>query len=215
MSDHLLQVLPQFLLACLVLAVLPGPASLLCLHRTLRDGRTAGLAAVAGNEIGVFGWALAGGAGLSVLLAANRVLSDALHVVGGLTLVALGLQAWRGARCAGADEFGVALRGRMPPSRTPSAAFRASLVSIAANPKAAVFAISFLPQFLPRSGPIVPTLVALATIQVLIDSAWSAGLVLLAGHVGTVWRRVAVRERLERALGTILIALGLELAVDR
>jgi threonine/homoserine/homoserine lactone efflux protein len=215
MSDHLLQVLPQFLLACLVLAVLPGPASLLCLHRTLRDGRTAGLAAVAGNEIGVFGWALAGGAGLSVLLAANRVLSDALHVVGGLTLVALGLQAWRGARRAGADEFGVALRGRMPPSRTPSAAFRASLVSIAANPKAAVFAISFLPQFLPRSGPIVPTLVALATIQVLIDSAWSAGLVLLAGHVGTVWRRVAVRERLERALGTILIALGLELAVDR
>jgi threonine/homoserine/homoserine lactone efflux protein len=55
MFEHLLQVLPQFLLACLVLAVLPGPASLLCLHRTLRDGRTAGLAAVAGNEIGVFG----------------------------------------------------------------------------------------------------------------------------------------------------------------
>ena len=55
MSDHLLRVLPQFLLACLVLAALPGPASVLCLHRTLRDGRTAGLAAVAGNEIGVFG----------------------------------------------------------------------------------------------------------------------------------------------------------------
>ena len=215
MSDHLLQVLPQFLLACLVLAALPGPASLLCLHRTLRDGRTAGLAAVAGNEIGVFGWALAGGAGLSVLLAANRVLSDALHVVGGLTLVALGLQAWRGARRAGADEFGVAVRGRMPPGRTPSAAFRASLVSIAANPKAAVFAISFLPQFLPRSGPIVPTLVALATIQVLIDSVWSAGLVLLAGRAGAVWHSISVRERLERTLGAILIALGLELAVDR
>src|SRR2546430_1542001 len=52
MFDHLLQVLPQFLLACLVLAALPGPASVLCLHRTLRDGRAAGLAAVAGNETG-------------------------------------------------------------------------------------------------------------------------------------------------------------------
>jgi hypothetical protein len=30
----------------------------------------------------VFGWALAGDAGLSVPLAANRVLFDALHVVG-------------------------------------------------------------------------------------------------------------------------------------
>src|ERR687888_427897 len=141
MSDHLLRVLPRFLLACLVLAALPGPASVLCLHRTLRDGRTAGLAAVAGNEIGVFGWAIAGGAGLSVLLAANRVLSDALHVVGGLALVVLGLQAWRGARRAGADEFGVALTGRLPRGRTPGAAFRASLVSIAANPKAAAFAL--------------------------------------------------------------------------
>lgn len=215
MFDHLVRVLPQFLLACLVLAALPGPASLLCLHRTLRDGRTAGLAAVAGNEIGIFGWALAGGAGLSVLLAANRVLSDALHVVGGLALVVLGLQAWRGAHRAGTDEFGVALTGRLPRGRTPAAAFRASLVSIAANPKAAVFAISFFPQFLPPSGPLVPTLVALASIQVLVDSAWTAGLVLLAGRAGAVWRRAAIRERLERALGAVLIALGLELAVDQ
>jgi threonine/homoserine/homoserine lactone efflux protein len=214
MFNHLLQVLPQFLLASLVLAALPGPASVLCLHRTLRDGRTAGLAAVAGNEIGIFGWALAGGAGLSVLLAANRVLSDALHVVGGLVLVVLGLQAWRGARRARADEVGVALVGRLPRGRTPGAAFRASLVSIAANPKAAVFAISFFPQFLPRGGPLVPTLVALASIQVVVDSAWTAGLVLLAGRVGALWRRAAVRERLQRTLGAILIALGLELAVD-
>jgi threonine/homoserine/homoserine lactone efflux protein len=210
MFEHLLQVLPQFLLACLVLAVLPGPASLLCLHRTLRDGRTAGLAAVAGNELGLFGWAFAGGAGLTALLAANRLLADVLHLAGGLVLVGLGLQAWRGARRAATDELVVALRGR-----TPGAAFRASLVSIAANPKAAVFAISLFPQFLPRSGPLVPTLVALATIQVLIDSAWSAGLVLLAGRAGAVWRSIAVRQRLERALGAILIALGLELALDR
>src|SRR5262249_956214 len=90
---HVVHVLPQFLLSCLVLAALPGPATALFLHRTLRDGRTAGLAAVAGNEIGVFAWALAGGAGLSVLLAANRVLFDGLHVVGGVVLVALGVQA--------------------------------------------------------------------------------------------------------------------------
>jgi threonine/homoserine/homoserine lactone efflux protein len=214
MFDHLLAVLPQFLLACVVLAALPGPASVLCLQRTLRDGRTAGLAAVAGNELGVFGWALAGGMGLPVLLAANRLLSDALHVVGGLVLVALGLQAWRGARHAGTGEFGVALTALLPRGRTPGAAFRASLVSIAANPKAAVFAVSFLPQFLPSSGPLAPTLVALASIQVLVDSAWTTGLVLAAGRASRLWRRVAVRRRLERALGLILVALGLELAVD-
>jgi threonine/homoserine/homoserine lactone efflux protein len=215
MLNHLLRVLPPFLLACLVLAALPGPASALCLHRTLRDGRAAGLAALAGNEIGVFGWALAGGAGLSVLLAANRALSDALHVVGGLVLVTLGVQAWQGARRPGTDvDVGLPL-GRLRRGGTPSAAFRASLVSIAANPKAAMFAVSFLPQFFPRNGPLVPTLVILAGIQVLVDSAWTGGLVLLADRVRGVWRRAAVRVWLERSLGAILVALGLDLAIDR
>ncbi len=77
-----------------------------------------------------------------------------------------------------------------------------------------MFATSFFPQFLPPSGPLVPTLVALASIQVLVDSAWTAGLVLLADRAGAVWRRVAIRERLQRTLGAILIALGLELAVN-
>jgi threonine/homoserine/homoserine lactone efflux protein len=203
---HVVHVLPQFLLACLVLAALPGPATALFLHRTLRDGRRAGMAAVAGNEIGVFAWALAGGAGLSVLLAANRVLFDGLHVVGGVVLVALGVQAWRGAdKSAGAP---------LSRGRGTFSAFRASLISIAANPKAAVFAITFFPQFLPHRGPLLPTVIALATIQVVLDTAWCAGLVLLAGRARASLSRVAVRRRIERVLGTILIALGIELAAD-
>jgi threonine/homoserine/homoserine lactone efflux protein len=211
---HVVHVLPQFLLACLVLAALPGPAMALFLHRTLRDGRSAGLAAVAGNEIGVFAWALAGGAGLSVLLAANRVLFDGLHVVGGVVLVALGVQAWRASRRGDGDEFGATLAAPLSRGRTTMSAFRASLISIAANPKAAVFAITFFPQFLPHSGPLLPTVIVLATIQVILDTAWCAGLVLLAGRARSSLSRVAVRRRIERALGAVLIALGIELAAD-
>ncbi len=36
---HVLAVLPEFALACLALAVLPGPATALFLHRAVRDGR--------------------------------------------------------------------------------------------------------------------------------------------------------------------------------
>jgi threonine/homoserine/homoserine lactone efflux protein len=214
MVAHILHVLPPFLLASLVLAVLPGPATALFLQRTLRDGRTAGMAAVAGNEIGVFCWAIAGGTGLSVLLTANRVLFDALHVLGALVLVALGVQAWRSARRNAGDGFGAALTARLPRGRTPGAAFRASLISIAANPKAAVFAITFLPQFLPRSGPLLPTVIVLASIQVIIDTAWCVGLVLLAERARGWLSRGAIRQRMERALGAVLVALGLELAIE-
>lgn len=103
MLHHVLAVLPAFLLACLVLAALPGPATALFIHRTVRDGRSAGLAAVAGNEIGLFLWLLAGGVGLSALLTANRVLYDALHIVGAVVLVTLGVQAWRSAHTNEAD----------------------------------------------------------------------------------------------------------------
>jgi threonine/homoserine/homoserine lactone efflux protein len=211
---QVVHVLPAFLLACLVLAALPGPATALFLHRTIRDGRRAGLAAVAGNEIGVFCWAVAGGAGLSVLLSANRVLFDVLHVVGGLVLVVLGVQAWRDARAGHSDALDTALTTVRPRGRTPGAAFRASLVSIAANPKAAVFAISFFPQFLPRSGPVLPTVIALATIQVILDTAWCAGVVVAADRARAWLGRGVIKKRIERTLGTVLIALGLDLAIE-
>ncbi|MEV6431936.1 LysE family translocator [Nocardia sp. NPDC051463] len=209
---HWVDVLPQFLLACLILAALPGPATALFLQRAVRDGRAAGLAAVAGNEIGVLGWTLAGGAGLSVLLVANRFMNTVVHIVGGVVLIWLGVQAWRGAR--GDDEFGATMTQMLPTGRTPAAAFRASLISIAANPKAAVFGLTILPQFLPADGPVLPTVLALAMIQLVIDTAWCVGVVVAADRAGAWLRRAGIRQRIERALGALLVALGLGLAAD-
>ena len=207
--QHLIDVMPAFLLACLILAVLPGPATALFLHRSVRDGRAAGLAAVVGNEIGIFGWTLAGGAGLSVLLMANRALSMALHVIGAAILIWLGISAWRNAKRPTAAEASLPPRGR-----TPAAAFRASLVSIAANPKAAAFGIAVIPQFLPSSGPVLPTLLALAIIQLVIDTAWCAGVVLAADRAREVLSRAHIRRRIERVLGAVLMAVGVGLAAD-
>ncbi|HZR50285.1 MAG TPA: LysE family translocator [Streptosporangiaceae bacterium] len=204
--------MPAFLLACAVLAALPGPATALFLHRTIRDGRRAGLAAVVGNEIGIFGWALAAGAGLTALLRANQVLFIGMHVVGAAVLIYLGVAAWRSARRSdGSVGSAVAVKG-LPSGRTPFAAFRASLVSIAANPKAAVFAFSFFPQFLPKHGPVFGTAVLLAGIQVVFDGAYCAMIVLLAARARTWLSRATIRRRLERALGATLIGLGIDLA---
>ncbi|MFB8001279.1 LysE family translocator [Nocardia sp. NPDC056000] len=215
---HWVQVLPAFMLACLILAALPGPATALFLQRSVRDGRKAGLAAVAGNEIGVFGWTLAGGAGLSALLVANRVLSVGIHILGAAMLIWLGIQAWRSARSARSSKaeqaFGTALTSVLPGGHTPAAAFRASLVSIAANPKAAVFGLTILPQFLPSTGPVLPTVIILAAIQLVIDTLWCVGIVLAADRAGTWLRRTEIRQRVERALAAVLIGLGIGLAAD-
>ncbi|UFS98962.1 LysE family translocator [Nocardia huaxiensis] len=209
---HVVSFLPAFMLACLVLAAIPGPATALFLQRSVRDGRAAGLAAVAGNEIGVFGWTLAGGAGLSALLVANRVLSVGVHILGAAVLIWLGVQAWRGAR--GDDGFGAALTSALPSGRTPGSAFRASLVSIAANPKAAVFGLTILPQFLPSEGPVLMTVVVLAAVQLVIDTAWCVGVVLAADRAGNWLRRTGIRQRIERVLAAVLVGLGIGLAAE-
>jgi len=206
---HLIEVLPAFLLACVILAALPGPATALFLHRSIRDGRAAGLAAVVGNEIGIVGWTLAGGAGLSVLLMANRALSVALHVIGAAILFWLGVSAWRNAKLPAAVEIPLPPRGR-----TPAAAFRASLISIAANPKAAAFGIVVLPQFLPPSGPVLSTLLVLAAIQLVVDTAWCAGVVLVADRAREVLSRTHIRRRIERVMGAALMAPGVGLAAE-
>lgn len=209
MVAHLLDVLPAFLLAAVILAMLPGPAMALFLHRSIRDGRAAGLAAVVGNEIGIFGWTVAGGAGLSVLLMANRALSIALHVVGAVVLVWLGVSAWQNAKRPALLAVPAEPRGG-----TPAAAFRAALLSIAANPKAAAFGIVVVPQFLPSSGPVLPTLLVLALIQLVIDTAWCAGVVLAAARAREMLSRTHIRRRIDRAMGAILVALGLGLAAE-
>lgn len=207
--QHLIDVLPAFLIACVILAVLPGPATALFLHRSVRDGRAAGLAAVVGNEIGIFGWTIAGGAGLSMLLMANRALSLALHVVGAVILIWLGISAWRHAKMPTDVEVPLLPRGR-----TPASAFRASLLSIAANPKAAAFGIVVVPQFLPSSGPVLPTLFVLAVIQLVLDTTWCAGVVLAADRARNVLGQNHIRRRIERVFGAALIGLGVGLAAD-
>ena len=172
---HVLAVLPAFLLACVAVAALPGPSTALFLHRTVRDGRAAGLAAVAGNEFGVFCWALAAGAGLTGLLRANRWLYLGLHVVGAVVLVYLGVSAWRSARRQDDAEFGAAFARRLPSGRTPTtrATCRGGRITaswIAVALIRAVRALHFAgvdlrstlqnPQVRPDPAPATPTLAA-------------------------------------------------------
>lgn len=222
--SHLISVLPEFTLACLVLAFLPGPGMTLFLHRTIRDGRRCGLLAVAGNELGLFGWTLAAGGGLTALLRANRLLFDGLHIAGGIVLVYLGVSAWRSSRrkpepdpepAAGPESPGSGAVARLPGGRTPMGAFRASLVSIAANPKAAVFTFTFYPEFLPRHGQVFASTLALGLFQVLvIDTPVCVLIVLVAARIRPWLSRAVIRQRMERLLGTILVALGIELAAS-
>nr|BFF01471.1 hypothetical protein GCM10020241_31460 [Streptoalloteichus tenebrarius] len=138
--------LPTFLVAAFLVAITPGPATMLLIRQSAVGSWRTVLATIAGIEAGVLFWALAAVFGLSAVLVASQFAYDVLRVVGALVLVWFGAQALLAARRR--PEGDVAVEVAPVPDR-PWRAFHMALLTNATNPKAGVFAISFLPQFAP------------------------------------------------------------------
>ncbi|TQM69296.1 threonine/homoserine/homoserine lactone efflux protein [Actinomadura hallensis] len=197
--------------AAVLIAMAPGPSTVVILRESVRSGRRAGLATVLGNEAGVLAWGLAAAVGLSALLAASRLAYDVLRVAGALVLVWFGVRALWQARRSGpavveedAGRGGAGVRWWR--------CFRMGLATNAANPKAGVFAVSFLPQFVPAGWSVPVMLVVFSVLWALIDLVWYAAMVWLVGAARRVLGRAGVRRRLEQVSGVVLVGLGVRLA---
>ncbi|MDT0323143.1 LysE family translocator [Streptomyces millisiae] len=204
--------LPAFLGACLLVAASPGPSTVLIIRNSLR-GRRAGLLTVLGNESGVFLWGVFAALGLTALLEASEVAYDVMRVVGAVVLVAFGIQALRAARRA--DDASLAdAAGPADPSAGGWREYRAGLLLNLANPKAGIFAMAFLPQFVPAGAPHLTTMLALAAVWAVFETGYYATYVWGVGRLRRVLSRPGVRRRLEQVSGGVLIALGVRLAIE-
>ncbi|GGV84828.1 LysE family translocator [Streptomyces massasporeus] len=199
-----------FVGAAFLIAMAPGPSTVVILRRSVADGRRTGMAAVLGNECGVLLWGLAAAFGLSALVLASQIAYDVIRIAGAAVLVWMGARALWQARLPGGGEA-------EPAAGTADSLRRAywqGLVTNAANPKAGLFAVSFLPQFVPEGAAVLPTLLALSVVWAVVDLLWYLPVVWLAGRVGGVLRRQSVRRRMEQVSGAVLVGLGVRLAVD-
>lgn len=106
------------------------------------------MATVLGNECGVLLWGLAAAFGLSALLLASQVTYDVIRIVGAAVLLWMGARALWQSRRAGQPDQGPAETAAVSLRR----AYWQGLVTNFANPKAGVFAVSFLPQFVPHGA---------------------------------------------------------------
>lgn len=196
-----------FVGACVLVAMVPGVSTAIILRETLRSGRGSGMAATFGNETGILVWGLAAAFGLSALLVASQVAYDVMRVAGAVVLVVMGAQALWQAR-----------KGAPPVQDEPAPGRRGAYLSgvgtCLANPKAAVFAMSFLPQFVQPGQNVPMTLVLLAVVWVLVDILWYALLVWTVAKAKDVLARPAVRRRLEQISGVVLIGLGVRLVLE-
>lgn len=191
-------------------AVSPGPDFAVVVRHSAVSGRAHGTLAAVGVAAGVFGWAVAAASGVAALVTLVPVAFTVVKLVGAAYLAFLGLRALGAARHAGDLPLEPAGPGTARPGRW--AAFRDGLLCNILNPKAAVFFVALLPQFLPADPGLVDT-VTLSVVAVAITGAWFLAVATLVAGLRRLFGRPAVRRAVDGVSGLVLIGLGVRLAL--
>lgn len=161
-------------------------------------GRRQGYAAVAGVALGLLIVGLAAALGLAAVIAASPILFQMLRWAGVIYLLWLAYDAWK-VETLEENEF----------EAGDAKYFKRGLIVNLLNPKAGVFYIAMLPQFVDQSRPVLEQTVYLSVIFVLIATIIHAGIVTVAGfaerYIGNAKQRQLVRRVMAVAL--VLIAI--------
>ena len=165
-----------FIAASAVLLVVPGPAVLYVVARSVEQGTRAGIVSTLGISFGTLAHVVAAALGLSAVLAGSAVAFQALKYVGAVYLVYLGIQTLRGTAPTPS--------GSVPLARSHRRLFwQAALVNLL-NPKTALFFFAFLPQFIdPARGDAGPQVAFLGSLYVAMALVNDGAYVLLAGRL--------------------------------
>lgn len=196
-----------FSLAAYILIVVPGPAVMYVIARSLDQGRLAGLMSVLGVAVGALVHTAAAAFGLSALLSASAVAFNIVKYLGAAYLIYLGVKT---------------LKTKVTPDQpievehwTMWQTFQQGIIVNVLNPKAALFFLAFLPQFAdPGRGPVWLQICLLGLIFVLIALLSDGMYAMLAGQLSGFLKRNYTFMRGQRYFaGATYIGLGLLAAV--
>ncbi|QKW29866.1 LysE family translocator [Streptomyces seoulensis] len=228
-----------FLGVVMVAYVVPGPDFVVVL-RSAAEHPAMGRAAALGAQSGLCVHMLAAAVGLSLIAARSPVVYDAIKLLGAAYLVYLGVRAVltarrtarraaherRAGRPADGDpgDVGRPADGYPGTPGVPTApedgpgrnrlrsGFTQGFLTNVLNPKAALFFLSILPQFVHGGGSATRQIFFLGTLDVLIGVAYWFALVAVAARLRALLIRPKIRRRWELATGWLFIAIGIGVA---
>ena len=211
--------LGTFVVVVLGLFLIPGPAVLLVLTRTVQGGRKTGILTGLGIASGDFVHTLCAAVGLSALLMTSALAFNVVKLVGAAYLVYLGIRALMEKPSAPAAHGDAPAPGEAMPragTLTPAKAFLQAIPAEVLNPKTALFFLAFLPQFVhPEHGSTFIQFTVLGLIFVGLSAAYTTLIALTIRPLGKLVRRLSWLARWQgKIVGTIFISLGLKVATQ-
>ena len=200
--------LPLFVIASVSLLLIPGPAVLYVITRSIHQGRRAGIVSVMGLHVGTLFHVTAAALGLSAILVSSALAFSVVKLLGAGYLVYIGIRTLRTRESAATTQTISAIRLRR--------IFSQGVVVNVLNPKLALFFFAFLPQFAdPSRGAVGLQMVLFGLMFIGLGMITDSSYAMLAGTFGRWLRNSQVFARFQRYVaGTIFIGLGLTLALS-
>lgn len=204
-----LALMPIFVTAVFLLMVIPGPDMVFVTANALGGGARAGFAAMLGVAGGAYLHIIAAALGISAILQTSQTAYDVVRLCGAAYLAYVGVNFLRSR--SSISEIAPA----MP--RANWTIFRQGVITNLFNPKAALFTLSFVPQFVsPATGPVWSQMLILGVIIVVIMIAVELPIILASGRFSR-WLagKSGANRWLDRAIGAMLLGLATYIAADR
>lgn len=192
-----------YLLACVVIALIPGPNVTLIISNSITHGTRAGLINVAGIQAGLAILLVVTLAGLATAIAAFGEWFDWLRFAGAAYLIWLGWNLLRAPAGPKTDQ--------RPAARS---FFVQGLIAMLSNPKVLIFLGAFLPQFIDETQPYLPQVTLLSITLMMVIAALDSVYAILSGTVRR-FMTSAHTDMISRGSGALLIGGGIWLALMR
>jgi threonine/homoserine/homoserine lactone efflux protein len=206
---ELLVNLPSFILATTLLVMIPGQGVAMVLRQSIVGGPKAAFLSSIGNCAGILVWSVSSAIGLSAIFTESEAAYLILKWSGVLFLTFISMQTFLSLR----KEFGrFDLEGNQESTNWGS--FRLGLITNLTNAKAAVYAVAFIPAFIPKETSLGFGIISLGAVWALISILWNIGLIWTVKKSSAYIQKPKVRRSLTAisAVGILAIAIGLALS---
>lgn len=191
------------------LFLIPGPAVLLVITRTLQGGRKTGIATGLGIAAGDLIHTLGSALGLSAILMTSALAFNIVKVAGACYLIYLGVRAFF-------SESSGRARAQLP-GVTATEAFVQAVGAEVLNPKTAIFFLAFLPQFIhSEAGSSLSQFAVLGLIFSGLSAIYTSLISMAIRPLNRLIKGLAKLRRWEgKIIGTMFVALGLKVAMQQ
>jgi len=192
--------------------MVPGQGVAMVLRQSILGGSRAAFLSALGNCAGILTWSFSSAVGLSAIFATSELAYTVLKWTGVIFLVIVSLQTLYSLRF----EFGkFDLESKNEAGSWDS--FRLGLLTNLTNVKAALYAVAFLPVFVPTNFSIAWGIFIFGSIWAAISITWNIFLIWSVKRSANLIQKPAVRRVLTAisALGIMGLAIGLAFSRGR